>query len=296
MELAARQGGYVTRDQLITNGLSPSAVDRRIREGLLTRVSPAVYQVFPSTDHMDLMRGAVLALPDPVVSHQSAAHLLRFPKLPKLMPTVVVASHTTHRFPGVTVRRCDDLVSSDILVVDGLPVTNVTRTLFDLAGILTFKWFDAIGESLVIARRMELEQFDQMTRRLARRGKPGSTSAKEFLATRAGGDPRATILERKGRALLTGAGLPEPIPQLPIPWDPRRRFDDGFPRFRVGVEWDSRAWHEQRSAMAHDRERDREAATHLWVVLRFTWDDVTKKPHVVVATVRTVLRQRGALV
>lgn len=292
LDLAARQGGYIRRAQLISQGLSPSAIDRRVSEGEITAVTPGVYLVIPSTDHTDLMRGAVLSLPDAVVSHQSAAHILHFPNLPALVPTVVVPSHTTHRFPRVTVRRSDDLIDSDVVEVEGLAVTNTTRTFFDLGRLLDFKEFDAIGEALIIAGRMELDGFERMTDRLARRGKPGSRSAHDFLEIRAGTDRRATVLERKGRAVLSAAGLPEPTPQCPIPWAPGRRFDDAYPESRLAIEWDSRAWHQQRAAMAADRQRDRDAAAHGWVLLRFTWDEITNTPLDIVETVATLLHER----
>ena len=292
LDLAVQQGGYVRRDQLVNLGLSPSAIDRRVKEGVITLVTPGVYIVIPSNDHVDLLRGAVLTLSKAVVSHQSAAHVLEFPRLPALRPAVVVPSNTTHRFPGVTVRRCDDLVDSDIVEIDGLPVTNIPRTLFDLARLLRFREFDAIGESLVIAGMMDLEQFELMTRRLARRGKGGSRHARDFLEIRAGSDRQATVLERKGRQVLSNGGLPQPIPQFPIPWATHRRFDDAYPDGKIAIEWDSRAWHEQRAAMAADRRRDREAAAHGWVVLRFTWDEITKRPHEIVTAVTTLLRNR----
>lgn len=290
--LAREQGGVIKRDQLVELGHSLSSIDWLVRAETLTVVGSGVYRVFPALDPLDLVRGAAVALPNAVVSHQSAAHLLRFPKAPNLVPTVVVPSHTTHRFPAVTVRRCDDLTPSDIIHVDGLAVTGVVRTFFDLARLLRFRHWDAIGESLVIAERMELAQFEQMTHRLARRGKPGSRSAWDFLAMRAHGDPRATVLERKARAILTSAGMTPPVPQFNIPWRPSTRFDDAYPDARLAIEWDSRAWHEQRAAMASDRRRDREAAAHGWVLLRFTWDDVTEKPDEVVEAVATLLRER----
>jgi hypothetical protein len=172
----------------------------------------------------------------------------------------------------------------------------MTRTFFDLGRLLKFSDFDAIGEALVIAERMELDRFEQVTRRLARRGKPGSRSAHDFLEIRAGKDRRATVLERKGRAILSSAGLSAPTPQHPIPWSPGRRFDDAYPDAKVALEWDSRAWHEQREAMVADRRRDREAAAHGWVVLRFTWEEVTKKPREIVETVKTLLRDRRVAV
>jgi hypothetical protein len=292
LELALRQGGYVTRTQLIAEGLSPSTIDRRVNERSLTPAVDGVYMVLPPKDYVDLLQGAFLALPGAVVSHQSAAHLLRFPKLPDLRPTVVVPSHTTHRFPGVTVRRCHDLIEPDLVQVEGLTMTNVARTFFDLGGILTFKEWDAIGESLIIANRLDIGRFEAITERLARRGKRGSKSARDFLGLRAVGDPLATILEREGRAVLHRAGLPTPVAQYPIPWHPRRRFDDAFPPERIGLEWDSRAWHVQMAAMAADRQRDREAATHDWALLRFTWDDVKYKPDEIVETVSRLLHDR----
>jgi len=282
----------VRRDQLVAYGLSSSAIDRRVSAGDLTPATAGVYVVIPSDDYVDLLRGAVLRLPKAVVSHQSAAHMLRFPRLPALMPTVVVASHTTHQFPGVTVRRCSDLAESDVVVVDGLVVTNVVRTFFDLGGLLRFRHWDAIGESLVIAGKMELASFENLTVRLARRGKPGSRHAHDFLQERTGHIPKATILERQGRDLLAQAGLPAPLPEYPIPWQLGRRFDDAYPEARVAIEWDSRAWHEQRAAMAADRRRDREAAAHGWVVLRFTWEETTDRPHEVVETVSLLLHDR----
>ncbi|HEU4894679.1 MAG TPA: hypothetical protein VFT85_02485, partial [Acidimicrobiia bacterium] len=282
--------------QLVAYGLSPSIIDRRVNEGVLTPVVPGVYVVFPARDDTDLLRGAVLALPDAVVSHHSAAHLLDFPRLPERKPTVVVPSHTTHRFPDVTVRRCNDLVPGDVTEVDGLPVTSVTRTLFDLSRLLRFREFDAIGESLIISGMMELGNFDDMTERLARRGKGGSRFARLFLEIRSGHESKATVLERKGREVLAGGGLPKPEAQHPIPWAPTRRFDDAYPDARLAIEWDSRAWHQQRAAMTADRRRDREAAAHGWVVVRLTWDEITETPHESVSSVGSLLRDRRTAV
>jgi hypothetical protein len=292
LQRAAKQGGYITRAQLLDLGLSTSAVDRRIDSGDFTVIVPSLYQVFSSDDHSDLIRGAQLALPSGVASHQSAAVLLSFPVLPKLVPTVTVPSHTTHRFPNVTVRRCADMHASHLATVEGIRVTNVARTAFDLAGVLSFGDFESITEALLMAHRLEMRQLERMIRVLARRGKPGSRKVKDFVALRAGSDPRSTRLERLGRSILESAGLPVPIAQYPIPWSESRRFDDAYPEAKLAIEWDSRSWHSQRGAMRLDRQRDRQAALHGWIVIRFTWQDVTETPGEVSSTVRTVLAER----
>lgn len=292
--LAATQGGYVTRAQLVEMGLSISAIDWKVRCGDIKPITDGVYQVFPTNDHTDLVRGALLALPDAVVTHESAAHVLRFPRLPAWRPTVTVASHTTHSFPGVKVRRSDDIKRSHMTKVDGILVTNVPRTAFDLARVLKFDQFEAVTDALVLNGRMTEEQFERVTSELSRRGKPGSRAAKEFLTRRSGAHPGSTVIERRGRAVITAARLPAPVPQFPIPWEPDRRFDDAYPAGRLAIEWDSRAWHLQRTAMEADRRRDRVAASHGWTVVRFTWHDIEERPSEIVSTLAKLLEARDA--
>jgi hypothetical protein len=294
LDIAARQGGFATREQLLAGGMSASAVDRRVNEGHLVVVSPGTYQVFPTAGHVDLLRGASLALPDPVVSHQSAAFLLDFPVLPKLQPTVTVASHTTHAFPGMTVRRADDLKPPHVTRADGLPVTTIARTTFDLGGVLEFGEFEGIADALILDGRLKERHLRRITEELARKGKPGTRAAKDYLDMREGAHPGSTVLERRGRRVLADGGLPTPVPQYPIPWRRGRRFDDAYPPEHVAIEWDSRAWHLQRAAMEQDRRRDREAALHGWYVIRFTWQDVMERPAEVVDTVARLLHERRA--
>lgn len=186
LQLASKQGGYVTRAQLVDIGMSARAIDRRVAAGDVVVVASALYQVVPSHDYVDLLRGALLRLPNAVVSHQSAAHLLRFPRLPNLLATVTVPSHTTHVFPGVTVHRCDDLESSDITIAHGLRLTNVVRTAFDLAGVLEYEAFEKVTESLILADRMKARHLERITSRLGRRGKRGAAAVRDFLDDRAG--------------------------------------------------------------------------------------------------------------
>lgn len=291
--LAAANGGYLTRTQLRTIGLSDSAIDRLIRREDIVAASSGVFQIIPSDAHSDLIRGALLALSDAVASHESAAHLLRFPELPRLVPTVTVASTTTHRFPGVTVRRADDLSSSHVVNVDGIRCTNAARTLFDLAGILRYRAFARIAEAAITSGRVKPGRLETVARELSRRGKRGSKAMGDFLEWNS---PRSgTALERRGRSILKGASLPLPTPEYPIPWDPIRRFDDAYPNHMFAIEWDSRRWHERRAAMQADRDRDREAIMHGWVVVRFIWDDIVNHPSKIVSSVTQILSDRAAL-
>jgi very-short-patch-repair endonuclease len=48
--------------------------------------------------------------------------------------------------------------------------------------------------------------------------------------------------------------------------------------------------------MTSDRRRDREAAAHGWVLLRFTWDDILDRPYEIVSSVKNLLRDRRVAV
>ncbi len=295
IEEARKHGGFITRTQVEALGIAPSAVDRRIRSGDFKVVALGVYQVIRSEAHLDLIRGAILTLPGAVASHHSAAHLLAFPDPPAVHPTVTVHSRTTHKFPGVTVRRTSDLAKAHLTKVAGIPVTNVARTVFDLSGVITFQELDRVVESLIIANRLTMRQLAKVTVEIARRGKRGASNIREVISNRGeSGVVDETILERRGRSALASGGLQPAVSQFHIPWDPNRRFDDAYPECRIAIEWDSRSWHSQREAMAADRRRDRDAAAHGWVLLRFTWDDVVDTPADVAASVRALIEARSA--
>lgn len=291
--LAAQHGGMVSRTMLLEAGVSRHWIDREVRAGRLRVIKPGFYRVLVLDGHIHLLRAAVLTLPNAVVSHQSAAYLLRFPRLPALVPTVTVRARTTHTFPGVTVRRTDDMKSQHLVNVEGLRSTNIMRTLFDLAGILDEAAVEGMIEALVIDGRLQLPLFADFSRSISRKGKRGSLATSSILERRmnnSGVSP--TTLEREGMAVIRASGLPEPHIEYPAPWNGRERIDIAWPRSQLGVEWDSRTWHARAEDMSNDRRRDREAALAGWVILRYTWDDVTKRPTFIVDEVASLLRSR----
>jgi hypothetical protein len=292
LDLAVSQGGVISRNQLLSTGRSSTWIDREIAAGRLIRLKNGVYRALDLRSHEDLLRAARVALPNAVISHESAAHLLRFPVLPQLRPTVTVHSKTTHRFPGVTVRRTSDLKRDHILRVDGLPVTNLLRTLFDLASVIGESQIEETIEALVIAGRLQLDHLAVFALGLRRRGKPGSSVIDAVVARRQAG--RTTKLESLGLRVLREGGVPDPVLQYPAPWNQRERLDAAWPAAQAAIEWDSKAWHSSKERMANDRRRDRNASLAGWVVLRYTWGDLCEQPEAVTDEVLRLLALRSA--
>ncbi len=82
LELAASRAGVCTRADLIERGLSPSAVDRRIKAGMLRSYCRGVYVVEGLANRSTRYHAATVALPGAAVSHLSAARLHDFPVVP----------------------------------------------------------------------------------------------------------------------------------------------------------------------------------------------------------------------
>jgi hypothetical protein len=288
-ELAAQQGGVIRHDQAFERGFTTGQIAHRIRIGRWQRLGRFGYRVIDMDGMTNLVRAAVAVLPDAVVSHESAAEIHDFPKMPKGIASVSVHSRTTHDFPGVVVHRCHDLLKEHIEEVVGLPITSIPRTIVDLSTRLTSNHLTAVFGSLITEGRVVTDEIQLVVDHVARRGKPGIQMIRTILEERESGPRDGTPLERLGAQVLRTYGIPEPAFEFPLPWDPEKRFDAAFPHAKLAIEWDSRLWHDREDSFERDRERDRQALLHGWRVVRFTWSDVMQRPDEVADTVRRLL-------
>ncbi len=213
LAVAARQGGVITRSQLAEHGVSEDRAERLVRRGEWQRVIGGVYRVYPARDDLDLLRGAVSALPA-VVSHGSAGYLLGVIERPPPRPVVTVPPSATHRYPEVVVRRSPYLLDAHLGTAAGLPATTVARTLVDLAVDLEpVRWRETAGRALQ-ARRTTKEELARVAELLCGRGRRGSTSVRKLLEDELAD---ASVLERRAYRTLVAFGLPEPVREFPIP-------------------------------------------------------------------------------
>ena len=289
VDLAASQGGVITRQQALELGFSTRQIERRLATERWDLVKRGLYRLIPPRDRRDLMRTVLATWPGSVVSHESAAVLHEFPFVDTDRMVLSHHTRTTHDFPGVEVRRTHDLDGWHVTTLDGMRVTTVARTIIDLAQERSVRHMSAIVDQLVSREAVDLLEIGAVLGSTGRRGKPGTVTMREVLEARLGEDQSGSVLERRGRRLIAGAGLPMPVGEYPVPWTTGRRFDDAYPERRVAIEWDSRRFHGQMASFEADRVRDRDAAVHGWVVVRFTWDDVHNHPSRIVETVGALL-------
>lgn len=292
LELGLAQGGVVTRIQALDLGFTTHQIATRVRRQQWIPLGRTAYRVAPVTGHIELCRAAVAALPSPVVSHETAAELHKFPDIRRGLSVVTVHTRTTHDFEGLVVHRAHDIRPEDVVQIAELPVTSPARTVIDLAARISDDRLTRLADDLIARRVIRMTDLEEVAAHTCRRGRPGSAAIGEYLMQRLKSPAIGSELERRGRALLALVG-PEPfVSEFSIPWAPWRRFDDAYVDHRLAIEWDSRSFHLRMDAFQTDRERDRDAVVNEWRILRFTWSDVTERRHEVISTVRAALGAR----
>ena len=283
--IAGRQGGVVGRTQLLRQGLSASAIDRRVRAGRLHVIHRGVYAV----GHRVLgTRGrywaAVLTCGrGAVISDASAGAEWAIRRFSAATIHVTVSPTGRVRRPGIRL-HWRSLAADEVTTLDGLPITTPARTLLDLAARgLRGRQLEAAVDR---AERQRLLDFADLHALLARYpGRPGTSALKAVLERYRGGDTRSELEELLAE-LCDAHGLPRPLENCVVEGKVR---DFYWPHARLVVEADSYAWHRSPSALDDDRERDVELTLAGIRTLRFTWEQVTRRRRYVVNAILKAL-------
>jgi very-short-patch-repair endonuclease len=223
-----------------------------------------------------------------VLSHRSAGRLWRV--LPSAAGwTEVTMPEGWRPRPGIT-RHRSLLPADETAVVDGIPVTSVSRTLLDLAAVLSRRQLErALNEAEVLELTDRLSLPDLLERYPRRRG---SAALRALL-----GDGEAlrgitrSELEERFVSFIDAHGLPRP--RLNADLAVRGRFfevDCLWHEQRLIVELDGRASHGTGRAFERDRERDRLLLAEGWRVIRITWRQLRDDAPGVLADLRRLLR------
>jgi very-short-patch-repair endonuclease len=291
-EVAARQHGVVSAIQLYALGLSRGKVSARARSGWLHSVHHGVYAV----GHRRLTRegrwmAAVLACgPGAVLSHAAAAALwsIRPTAPPGAIDVTLRTRAGRRRRPGIRVHRPRRVLDDELSSCGEVPCTTPARTILDLAALLGSR---PVERAIDEGDRLSLVTADDLIELLRRhRGHPGARRLRGVIARhQIGSTPTRSELEERFLALCRRYRLPQPEVNVPLL---EYAVDFLWRDARLIVEADGRATHGTRRAFQADRDRDGRLAVAGYLVLRFTWWDVTRRSVVVADRVRRVLAGR----
>ena len=286
--LAALQHGVLSLLQLRELGLSDKAIHGRVRSGRLRRLYRGVYAVGP----MVLTRrgrelAAVLACGEgAALSHQSAGRAWLMMERPS-REIHVTCARSRPPGPGIVVHR-SPIDEGDRVVLDGVPVTTVARTLVDLAECLPEKELADVVNEAEVQRRFELRGLEAARARAP--GRRGRRKLDRVLAAWTPPPFTRTEAERLFLALCKRHGLPRPRVNT---WLGEQEVDFYWETEGVVVEVDGGATHMTRRAFEEDRRRDRRLAVMGIQVLRVTWYDLHRRQAEVAAQLKQVLAARS---
>ena len=295
--MASGQIGLITHDQALECGLSEKAIRHRVDSGRWLRRHIGVYAVAgaPRSWEQDLLAACLAAGRGAVVSHRAAAALWGMDGLRRDVIELSVPRPLCHRLRGVTVHRSTDLERSMPTTRAGIPVTSPMRTLVDLGAVVPSWTVERALDQTLSRRLVTVVGLRRQLDALARKGRRGAGVLRALLDERADSSfGTESVLEALMRRLCRDHGLPVPVSQFEVRCGRRLlgRVDFAFPDDRLAIEVDGYEHHASIEAFQHDRARQNDLVGGGWTVLRFTWDDVTRRPERVAAA---ILRVLGAL-
>jgi very-short-patch-repair endonuclease len=284
-ELAGRQHGVVARRQLAALGLTAAAIDHRLRSERLLPLYRSVYAVgHRSQTRESAWMAAVLAGGDgAVLSHRSAAALWGLRSTSRSRIEVTTRRGQRPR-TGIQFHR-SALPPDETSIKNGIPVTTVPRTLFDLAALLNPRQLErALNEAEVLRLWDELSLHD-LLHRYPRR--PGAKNVRAVLhARRAGPTITKSDLEVFFLTFADRFGLPQPETNLVIEG---LEVDCVWRRQRVAIEVDGWETHRTRAAFERDREKSRVLQAAGWRCVAVTSLQMEESAHEVARDVRRLL-------
>ena len=290
-ELARLQHGVVARWQLADAGVGKRAIQRRLASGRLHQLHSGIYAVgYKRVPKQGWWMAAVLSTgAAAVLSHHSAAALWGLRNYSE-RAVEVVAPHKSTSSKYVR-RHASHLRADERTVVEGIPVTTVPRTIFDLAAV---EPLDVVKKLL---REMEFRELwdalslrDLVERYPGRRGIRKVTTAIEGLKDEPVGEQK-NPLEERFAPFLRRHRLPLPRFNDPITLGGKIcEVDCHWPQLRRIVELDGWQGHKGRAAFREDKARDRKLVVAGYSVVHFTWNQLDDEPAEIASDLESFLQ------
>jgi very-short-patch-repair endonuclease len=286
-ELATRQHGVVSRRQLLALGFRTEAIKSRLGEGRLSSLHEEVYAV----GHRRIgIRGewwsAVLAYgTDAVLSHRTAAALWGLRRARgRIDVTAPTGRQGTRRRERLWIHRCK-LDLAERTLRDGIPVTTLARTLFDLSEVAAYEEVKRAAEEADRLKLLRVRELQMVCERgYGRRAlRPMRRLLGELGVPSEGRSP----LEQRFHAFLREHGLPEPHRNVEVL---DHEVDVLWPAAKLIAELDSWEFHAHRAAFERDRARDTRLLLAGYHTIRITHRRIETEPTTLATELHELLK------
>ena len=283
--LAAAQGGRISREQMLRQGIASSAIDRRVRSGHLHPKHRGVYAVghgLPTTESS--WWSALLAYgEDAVLSHQTAAAAWRMRAYGGVVH-ITCPRTGVESVPGVRAHRSRVLPDHERTELRGMPITTPARTVLDLAPQLTDRRLEQLLDRGEQERILDLRDLRRAL--VEHRGRAGTPRLRHVLDAYSSPTVTRSELEERFLELCEREALPRPTVNGRVAG---LEVDAHWPAATLVVELDGYAYHRSPGAFEADRARDVRLTLAGYRVLRFTHRQIVREPQHVAGAIRQML-------
>jgi predicted transcriptional regulator of viral defense system len=290
-QIAGRQHGLVSLEQLEGMGMGRGTAHRRVEAGRLHRLHEGVYAVghTPRTGEARYMSAVLACGPDAVLSHRSAADLWGLRESRRGRIDVTAPGRRGRAPREIDAHRDGSLTAVDRTVEKGIPCTTVARTLLDLAAVVpVWDLRRTVGEAEVLRALDKGAAWDLIKRSRGRRGVARLRMLLDELHPDTG--QTRSYMERLFLGMCTRAQLPAPEVNvtLHIGGD-RLKPDFLWRQAALIVEADSRRFHDTDMAFLDDRRREQRLQLVGWRVTRCTWWEIKHESRRLAETIRGLI-------
>jgi very-short-patch-repair endonuclease len=292
-EVASEAAGLFTR-AIALEQWSPKQLRYRLAKGTVVHVVGEVYRfaAAPLTWHQQLQAIDLWAKKGFAFSHETAAALHGLGAF-KQEGRIALTSTTRMRTqPWFRVYRVEALSHTDKEDVEGLPVTKVPRTLFDLAARTDRTTLRSCVDQALREKKTTMKALEREVSRSKNR--PGVRDMRELLRELKGqGGPTDSKLEDLCLETISAAGLPRPTVQRSlVVGRRRRRLDLLYEEHGVVIEADGFASHSGIDSFEDDRQRNNSLIASGFRVLHWTWTALHERPDELIAELIAALNLR----
>jgi len=202
----------------------------------------------------------------------------------------VTAPHRSRSSKAIY-RHVSEVPDDERVVEEGIPVTSVPRTTFDVAATEDADTVVAMlreAEYLNLWDRLSL--WDLLERYPGKRGSRKVRTALERLKEEPAGRKRSPLEERFSSFLRRHhLPLPRYNDWIVLPDGKRCQVDCHWPGTNQIVELDGWAAHKGKSAFRDDRARDRRLHVAGYSITHLTWNQLDDEPEAIAADLRSLL-------
>jgi very-short-patch-repair endonuclease len=288
-ERARQQLSLITHTQLDELGCSRQMRRTRVSDGRLVPIAHRVLRLAGSPCSWEqALLAANLEAGDPaVVSHMSAAALWGFADIGRGAIELSTPAARNPRLTRGRVHRVRDLSRSDVSHRAPFQLTTPERTLVDIASRLSERRLELVLDTAARDGLLTGASAAEVLARLRASGRHGVRRLAQVVGGTEAEIRTDSWLERRVLQVIRDAGLPIPCTQRWMATAAgRARVDLLYEAERLVIEIDGHATHSTRRQRQADAEREAALVACGWRVIRFTYEDITERPHYVVATIR----------